>query len=95
MVSGYVLKKMAKIHCARGPKRCEICKEYAKELKYALLDISPSEHPEAARPVIGLEINGENVWLPFDVVAYFSSIEEANEYVEKKGIEISQYIDEE
>ena len=27
IMTDYVLKKMARIHCARGPKNCKICKE--------------------------------------------------------------------
>ena len=48
----YVLKKMAKIHCARGPKRCDKCADFAKDIKWALLDIAPEKNPMAARPMM-------------------------------------------
>ena len=80
----YVIKKMAKIHCARGPKRCKTCRDYAKEKKFALLDIAPEDHPEAARPMIEIEIDGEKVFQVYDVIAYFDSKKEAENYAKKK-----------
>ena len=94
MANKYIVKKMAKIHCARGPKRCKKCEEYAKEKQYALLDTNPTENPQATRPVIGLKIDGEDVWVPFDVIAYFDKLEEARAYAEKNGMTIAQVIEE-
>ena len=90
----YVVKKMAKIHCAKGPKGCKKCREYAKEIRYALLDTNPQENELAARPMIELEVMGEKTWVTFDVVAYFETMEELNEYTAKKDIEIEQIIEE-
>jgi hypothetical protein len=84
----HVLKKMARIHCARGPKRCEICREYASDLKWALLEINPDDNPMAARPVIEIDIDGEMVFMPFDVVAYFDDIKPAMEHVEKHKLKV-------
>ncbi|MHA1213245.1 MAG: hypothetical protein ACTSSH_12400 [Candidatus Heimdallarchaeota archaeon] len=86
MTANYVLKKMARIHCAKGPKRCRTCKKYAKEKKLTLLDIAPDEHPMAARPMIELDVEGEKTFLPFDVVAYFDTVEEAQKYAEKNDL---------
>ena len=93
MTSTYIVKKMAKIHCARGPKRCKKCEEYAKEMRYALLEINPEDNPQATRPVISLKVEGEDVWMPFDVIAYFNKIEEVKDHVEKNGLNISQIIE--
>ena len=82
----YLIKKMTKMHCGRGPKRCKICEEYAKEMKFALLDIAPEVHPEAARPMIEIEVEGEKVFQVYDVVAYFNSLEEAESYANQKMI---------
>ena len=84
----YVLKKMARIHCARGPKGCDICKEYASDLKWALLIINPDDNPMAARPVIELDVEGEMVFMPFDVLAYYDDIKDAMEYVTEKKLKI-------
>ncbi|MHA1212797.1 MAG: hypothetical protein ACTSSH_10080 [Candidatus Heimdallarchaeota archaeon] len=86
MTANYVLKKMARIHCAKGPKRCRTCKKYAKDKKLALLDIAPDNHPMAARPMIELDVEGEKTFLPFDVIAYFDTVEEAQEYAEKNDL---------
>lgn len=84
----HVLKKMARIHCARGPKRCKICKEYAEDKRWALLIVNPDENPMATRPMIELEVDGEMVFQQFDVLAYYDDIKEALNYVEEKGIKV-------
>lgn len=83
---------MAKIHCARGPKRCPICLEYSKESKYALLEIDPQQNPQATRPMMQLELDGEKSFHVFDVIAYFDSEEEVEKYVKKNGMEIKAKI---
>ena len=79
---------MTRIHCAKGPRVCKICKEYAKDLKWALLDIAPEVNPMAARPMIELEVDGERVFLPFDVIAYYDEFKDAMEYINDKGIKV-------
>jgi len=98
----HVLKKMARIHCARGPNRCKICKEYAEDKRWALLLVNPDEkllvnpdeNPMATRPMIELEVDGEMVFLPFDVLSYWDDIISAMDYVEAKGLKV-HVIDEE
>ena len=87
-MTDFVMKKMARIHCARGPKRCDICKEYVTDLKWALLNVDPTEHLDAARPMIELEFEGEMVFVPFDVIAYYDDIKDAMEYVNERGIKV-------
>ncbi|NHK32945.1 MAG: hypothetical protein FK730_16480 [Asgard group archaeon] len=86
-MTDYVLKKMARIHCARGPKRCITCKEYSKDKKWALLDIAPSENPMAARPMIEIEMDGEMVFQTYDVLKYFDKKLEAIEYAKEKNLD--------
>lgn len=81
-------KKMARIHCALGPKRCKTYNEYDKEMKWALLDIAPSEHPMVARPMIEIEMNGEKVFQTFDVMKYFDKKKEAIDYSKENNIEM-------
>jgi hypothetical protein len=83
---------MAKIHCARGPKRGPICKEYAKIQKYALLDIAPEKNPHAARPMIKIDHEGESFWVTFDVLAYFDTLDEAKAFAEEKKLIISKIL---
>ncbi|MCK5046402.1 MAG: hypothetical protein KAS22_07470 [Candidatus Heimdallarchaeota archaeon] len=80
---------MAKMHCAKGPNRCKTCKEYAKERKVALLDTSPDDPGLIARPMIEIEFEGEKIFVPFDVLAYFDTFEEAKEYAAKNNIVVS------
>lgn len=86
MPAKYVVKKMAKIHCAKGSKGCRKCRDYAKEQKYALLDTNPQEHELVARPMIALEIQGKKIWVTFDVIAYFNTMDEVKEYTTKKEL---------
>ncbi len=89
MTEKYVLKRMARIHCARGPKRCKTCKKYAKEKKVALLDTDPDNPGLIARPMIELEFEGEMIHVPFDVLAYFDTFEEAKAYAKEKNYLVS------
>ena len=82
----YVIKKMSPIHCARGPNRCKTCKEYAKEEKYALLDIAPNDPELMARPMIQIEIDGKKEFRVFDVVKYFDTLEAAKDYAKEKKL---------
>jgi hypothetical protein len=84
----YVLKKMARIHCARGPKRCKICKEYANDKRWALLIVNPDKNPMAARPMIELEVDGDMVFLPYDVIGYYDDIKTAMEYANEKSLKV-------
>jgi hypothetical protein len=86
-MTDFVLKKMTRIHCARGPNRCKTCKEYAKDKKWALLDIAPTENPMAARPMIEIEIDGEMVFQTYDVLKYFDKKKEAIEYAKEKNLD--------
>ena len=83
----YVIKKMHPIHCARGPKGCKKCREYARKEKYALLDIAPDDIEMIARPMIELEINGEKILMVFDVISYFDTLDEAKDYANENDIE--------
>jgi hypothetical protein len=85
---------MVRIHCARGPKRCKTCKEYAKDKKVALLDTDPDDQGLIARPMMEIEFEGEKIHVPFDVLAYFESFEEAKDHAEKKNMEVTILKDE-
>ena len=89
MTTKYVLKRMAKMHCAKGPYRCKTCKEYAKEKKVALLDTDPDDPGLIARPMIEIEFEGEKIFVPYDVLAYFDTFEEAKAYALKKNYTVS------
>lgn len=88
MTAKFVLKKMSPIHCARGPTRCEKCKEYAQQTKIALLKVLTQDKGLQARPIIELEINGEKQFHPFDVIKYFDALEEAKNYAKEKDLTI-------
>lgn len=88
----YILKKMSQVHCARGPMRCEICKEYEQKKKIALLDLSPDEIEYATRPILALDIEGKKLYTTFEVLGYFENVEEAKKFAAEKHIDIDKIL---
>ena len=79
---------MVPFHCARPKGACKICSQMAKEgEKYCLVffDISAVE---MARPMMTIEIDGEQVLCEFDLIKIFKDESEAREYATKNGIEM-------
>lgn len=81
------IQKRKRIHCARGPRGCKICAEYAKEDVYCLLELFP-EPGMMARPMAEVEIEGEKMMCEFDIVKYFDTEKEARDYGEKNNIPV-------
>ena len=86
MTAEYVLKKMARVHCAKGPENCRNCRKYAKGKRWGLLDISPEEHPIITRPMIEIKKNGEKTYVTYELVAYFYKLEDAEAYAKEHKI---------
>ena len=42
-----------------------------------------------ARPIIEIEFDEEKIFVPFDVLAYFDTFEEAKAYAEKNDLAVS------
>ena len=80
-----IIRVISPPHCARGPTRCELCKEALKNSKICLLRLY-SNGSEVSRPVIEVVREGERMFLPFDVMKYFESKEDALEYAKKHSI---------
>ncbi|PKL45688.1 MAG: hypothetical protein CVV41_01420 [Candidatus Riflebacteria bacterium HGW-Riflebacteria-1] len=76
----YIIKKLSVPHCKRGPERCEMCLKTA-EPHWCLLDIDPPEKETMQRPVIEVEIDGERLFLVYDVIKRFASEEEARQFL--------------
>ncbi|MBK5112728.1 MAG: hypothetical protein KGD59_06080 [Candidatus Heimdallarchaeota archaeon] len=57
--------------------------------KVALLDTDPDDSGLIARPMIEIEYEREKIHVPFDVLAYFDTFEEAEEYVDKNNLTVS------
>lgn len=80
------LRRLRPLHCARGERRCAECQEAAsKPADPVLLDLAP-DHPEAARPTIGVEREGTTRWCAYDVLRRFASVEEARAFAEAHGV---------
>lgn len=86
MTIKYVIKKMARVHCAKGPENCRNCKKYAKGTRYGLLDITPEEHPVITRPMIEIKLDGEKIVVPYELIAYFYKLEDAEDYAKRNEI---------
>lgn len=78
----FVIRRLRLPHCARGPARCERCRDDAPA-RLCLLDTRP-EPPEAARPT--LEV-APGVHRPYAVVRTFADDEAARAHAREHGID--------
>ena len=82
--------KMIPFHCARPKGACKRCAELAEEgEKYCLISFQYSAE-EMARPMITIEINGEEVLCEFDLIKIFKDEIEAREYAMENGLDIPE-----
>ena len=88
MKSIKMIKKMPHIHCARGPKGCEKCKEWAqKGNDFALIEVF-LEGGKVARPMTEIYVGCQRIFGEYDVLRRFDSDEEAKQYAIDHGVEI-------
>ncbi len=82
--------KMVPFHCARPKGACKKCAELAEEgEKYCLISFQYSAE-EMARPMMTIEINGEEVLCEFDLIKIFKDETEAREYAMENGIDMPE-----
>jgi len=82
--------KMIPFHCARPKGACKKCAELAEEgEKYCLVSFQYSAE-EMARPMMTIEINGEEVLCEFDLIKIFKDETEAKEYAMENGIDMPE-----
>ena len=82
--------KMIPFHCARPKGACKKCAELAEEgEKYCLVSFQYSAE-EMARPMMTIEINGEEVLCEFDLIKIFKDETEAREYAMENGIDMPE-----
>lgn len=80
------VRLLAHGHCARGPATCQRCAAAAKRpASPALLDLCPDG--DAARPTIGVEREGRQTWVAYDVLRWFASAEEARAFAADHGLD--------
>ncbi|MHA1930600.1 MAG: hypothetical protein ACTSV2_18675 [Candidatus Thorarchaeota archaeon] len=79
-----IIRVISPPHCARGSTRCQKCKEALEVRKICLLRVYGESL--AARPVIEVNIEGNPVFLAFDVMRYFETKEEALEYAKENSV---------
>lgn len=73
-------------HCARGPAVCQRCAAAAeKPASPALLDLCPDG--DAARPTLAVEREGQRTWVAYDVLRWFTSVEEARAFAARHGLD--------
>lgn len=79
------IRALKPAHCARGPARCEKCKEAEqKPATPKLLDVCP--WGDAARPTVELERDGQRTWRTYDVLQAFADEAEARAFAKRHGI---------
>ena len=79
---------MVPFHCARPKGACKKCAQLAKEgEKYCLVSFQYSAEV-MARPMMTIEIDGEDVLCEFDLMKIFKDEIEAREYANEDGLEM-------
>ena len=79
---------MVPFHCARLKGACKKCAQLAKEgEKYCLITFQYSAE-EIARPMMTIEIDGEEVLCEYDLKKIFKDERDAREYATEKGLEM-------
>ncbi len=80
--------KMVPFHCARPKGACSKCTQLAEEgEKYCLISF-PDSAEEISRPMITIEIDGEEVLCEFELEKIFKDENEAREYATNNGLEM-------
>ncbi|MBD3197437.1 MAG: hypothetical protein GF317_20450 [Candidatus Lokiarchaeota archaeon] len=82
-----IIKKIPRIHCARGPKICDKCKQASKEKSYSLIKVY-IEPSNIARPITEVYVGCRKIVGEFEVQKRFKTLEEAKKYAIEHGIEI-------
>ncbi|MHA1961278.1 MAG: hypothetical protein ACW99U_13730 [Candidatus Thorarchaeota archaeon] len=80
-----IIRRMTVPHCARGPSRCEKCKEAAQIERICLVRVF-FDHGGIARPMMEIEREGAKLLLEFDVVRVFEDENEARDYATTNNI---------
>lgn len=81
----HIIRRIRLAHCARGPERCEKCREMDREAP-CLLDIDPPNLGLAARRVLPVTLDGETAWREFDVVRIFDDDDDARAYAAQYAV---------
>jgi hypothetical protein len=83
-----VIKKMPRIHCARGPKRCEKCREYLDEGEsFTLIRVFLTPR-NIARPMTEMVIEDKKILCEYDVLQRFQNEKEATDYAMNNKVPI-------
>jgi hypothetical protein len=79
---------MIPIHCARGPERCEKCKELEmKGKKFCLLNVFLNAG-KIARPMTEIYVGCRRIFGEYDIIKIFKDKEEALTYSRNSNIDI-------
>ena len=80
--------KMVPFHCARPKGACNKCAQLAEEgEKYCLISFQYSAE-EISRPMMTIEINGEEVLCEFELMKIFKDEGEARKYALNNGLDM-------
>lgn len=71
-----------RVHCARGPKRCEACRAFAEAKQWLLFAADNERNGDEARPVMSFMVDGgKSMQCPFNVIGSFVDEASARAFV--------------
>jgi len=79
---------MPKIHCAKGPKGCEKCREFLAEGDSFALIRAYLTRGMIARPMTEIIFENKSILCEYDVLQRFENEIEATKYAKNRNIEI-------
>lgn len=88
MKSIKIIKKLVPIHCARGSKRCDKCKELeAKGKKLCLIEVF-LKAGDIARPTTEIYVGCQRIIGEYQILKIFNDKEEVLKYSRDNNIDI-------
>jgi hypothetical protein len=83
-----IIKKLPKLHCARGPKGCEKCREFLEEGENFCLIRVFLKGTNVARPLTEIFVGCRRIVGEYEVLKRFDSKDKAKKYAIKHKMEI-------
>ncbi|MFA4852338.1 MAG: hypothetical protein WC868_09550 [Bacteroidales bacterium] len=88
-LSELFIKKIIPFHCAKGPEKCDKCKELLNEgAKYCLIRVYYVSAGVITRLMIEMVVDGKKTSLEYDIENIFDNQEAAMKYSRQNSVKV-------